>query len=257
MLKYDGISYIHKTITGIVAENSMSILYSQTLCIFTGFIALLFAIFSATLFKRTISKLQQVKIEKNLTGAQVASGLLTLNGLDGIRVLATPGNLTDHYDIESKAVYLSLDTAMSTHIAAIGIVAHEIGHALQDSENYFLLRYSKTLTIISRITLLPLILILATSYIIKNPVYLIIIGWIMFFIGLGSNLMLGVLNKDAGKRGETWLREGGFITNEEYKLISILPTLSFLTYVIGTITGILQLFFYLQSVVKIKKGNIN
>ena len=85
----------------------------------------------------------------------------------------------------------------------------------------------------------------------------IIIGWIMFFIGLGSLLILGMLNKDAGKRGETWLREGGFITNEEYKLISILPTLSFLTYIAATVTTVLQLIFYLQAITKIKKGNIN
>src|SRR5512139_71986 len=87
--------------------------------------------------RHAYSKWSQVRATSGLTGHQAAQRLISTGSLYGVQVQGTAGQLSDHYDPRNKTLYLSQGVANSPSVAAVAISAHELGHALQDAENYF------------------------------------------------------------------------------------------------------------------------
>lgn len=103
--------------------------------------ALALAMFAQWRVKSAFNTYNQKCNAKNLTGEEVAAYLLRQNGLAGrVNVAGTSGNLSDHYDPRDKTLYLSAEVAKRPSVASLGIVAHEIGHAMQDAQGYAPLR---------------------------------------------------------------------------------------------------------------------
>lgn len=98
--------------------------------------ALLLAFYAQFKVKRAYSTYTRVANERGITGLQAARMILPGEGLTGVSVEGTPGQLTDHYDPRSKTLRLSAGVAQQPSVAALAIVAHEIGHALQDNQGY-------------------------------------------------------------------------------------------------------------------------
>lgn len=94
------------------------------------FPAFIFAMFSQLKVKSTFKKYSRLSNSRNMTGAQVSRMILDRNGLYDVSVEQVEGNLTDHYDPRTKRVRLSENVYYSTSIAAIGVAAHETGHAV-------------------------------------------------------------------------------------------------------------------------------
>jgi uncharacterized protein len=86
--------------------------------------------------KANVAKYSQVSTKDGITGAEVARRLLDSRGLQDVKIEATPGMLTDHYDPRTKILRLSQDVYFTPSVAAAGIAAHEAGHAVQDAEDY-------------------------------------------------------------------------------------------------------------------------
>ena len=99
-----------------------------------------------------------------LTGHQAAQRLISTGNLYGVQVQGTAGQLTDHYDPRNKTLYLSQGVANSPSVAAVAIAAHELGHAMQDAEEYFPMKI--------RSALVPAVNIGSN------------LGWILIMIGL-------------------------------------------------------------------------
>lgn len=87
--------------------------------------------------KANVTEYSQMPTENGITGAEVARRLLNSRGLQAVKIEATPGMLTDHYDPRSKILRLSQDVYYTPSVAAAGIAAHEAGHAIQDADDYF------------------------------------------------------------------------------------------------------------------------
>ena len=85
-------------------------------------------------------KYKKIALSQNLTGQEVARRILDTNGLSNVYVVATQGELSDHYDPSRKVVKLSEDIYNGETIAAASVAAHECGHAIQDKEGYFFMR---------------------------------------------------------------------------------------------------------------------
>jgi hypothetical protein len=102
--------------------------------------ALLLAFYAQFKVKSAYNKYLQVRNQRGLTGVEAARQLLSANGLGHVSVEGSRGNLSDHYDPRSKTLRLSPQVARSSSVAALGIVAHEVGHATQDARNYTPLR---------------------------------------------------------------------------------------------------------------------
>lgn len=111
-----------------------------------------------------------VRAASGMTGIQAAQRLISAGGLYGVQVDEVPGKLTDNYDPRSKVLHLSRGVAENPSVASLAVAAHELGHAMQDQEGYFPLRF--------RSALVPMVNI--GSY----------LGWILIFIGL----ILGMTN---------------------------------------------------------------
>lgn len=126
--------------------------------------AIVLAIWAQTKVTSTFKRYSQVRSSVNVNGSQLARMLLDANGLYNIKIERTPGQLTDHYDPRSKVIRLSDVTYSSNSIAALGVVAHETGHAVQHAHHY--------VPLIVRDAIVP------TANIGSS------LSWIIFFLGL-------------------------------------------------------------------------
>ncbi len=98
--------------------------------------ALIFAMYAQSKVNTTFKKYSTVSNKHGYTGAEIARRILDMNGLGSVLIERVSGNLTDHYDPKSNVVRLSDSTYSSTSVAAIGVAAHEVGHAIQHAEGY-------------------------------------------------------------------------------------------------------------------------
>ena len=190
------------------------------------------------------SKWSQIRASSGLTGAQAAQRLISTGNLYGVQVQGTPGELTDHYDPRNKTLFLSNTVANVPSVAAVAIAAHELGHALQDAEEYFPMKV--------RSALVPVVNIGSNL-----GWFLIIIGlvlnftqlaWIGVFIFAGGALFaLATLPVEfnASARAKQLLAQTVIIqTEEERHGVNQVLNAAALTYVAGLITAILQLLYY-------------
>jgi len=190
------------------------------------------------------NKWSQVPAHTRLSGAQAAQRLLAASGLYNVRLLGIGGRMTDHYDPTSKELRLSPGVAQSNSVAALAITAHELGHALQDQEDYFPLRF--------RSVLVPVVNI--GSY----------LGWIFIFLGLLMRWIdlawLGVavfsggllfalatlpVEFNASARARRLLADSGMIVDsQEAQGVNHVLNAAALTYVAAAVTAALQLLYY-------------
>ncbi len=98
--------------------------------------ALIFAMYAQSKVNTTFNKYRTVNNRRGYTGAEIARRILDMNGLSNVIVERVSGNLTDHFDPKANVVRLSDATYSSTSVAAIGVAAHEVGHAVQYAEGY-------------------------------------------------------------------------------------------------------------------------
>lgn len=193
-------------------------------------------------------KWSQVPSRSRLTGAEVASKLIRSGGLYDVKIEQIGGRLSDHYDPRSKILRLSPDVARGNSIASLAIAAHELGHAMQDQEQYFPLKF--------RAAIVPVVNI--GSY----------LGWAFIFlgifIGITSLAWLGVaifsggalfalatlpVELNASARAKTLLSDSGFIVDaEERRGVNIVLNAAALTYVAALVTAVLQLLYFVSLV---------
>ena len=198
--------------------------------------------------KAAYQKWSRVPAQSRLTGHQAAQRLISTGALYGVQVQGVAGQMTDHYDPRDKTLYLSQGVANGASVASVAIAAHELGHAMQDAEGYFPLRF--------RSALVPVVNIGSN------------LGWILIMIGLVINwanlAWLGVLvfaggavfalatlpvEFNASARAKQLLVQTGVIqTDMEARGVNTVLNAAALTYVAGLVTAILQLLYYVMLV---------
>ena len=109
------------------------------------------ALYAQIKVSTTYAKWQKVPSATRMTGAQIARQILDNNGCQDVRIEAINGKLTDHYDPENGVLRLSSEVYSSGSIAALGVAAHEAGHAIQDAQDYAPLRIRSTMVPIANI----------------------------------------------------------------------------------------------------------
>jgi len=200
--------------------------------------------FASWYVRHAYNKWSQVRASSGLTGHQAAQRLISTGNLYGVQVQGTAGQLSDHYDPRNKTLFLSQGVANSPSVAAVAISAHELGHALQDAEEYFPMRV--------RSMLVPAVNIGSN------------LGWILIMIGLvlrmtnlawigvavfsaGALFALATLPVEfnASARAKQLLYQTGIIqTEEEQRGVNQVLNAAALTYVAGLITAVMQLLYY-------------
>jgi hypothetical protein len=205
--------------------------------------ALLFALFAQWKVKSAYDKYTRVPNERGMTGLQAARQLISANGLN-IALESAEGHLTDHYDPMSKTVRLSSDVARMPSVAALGIVAHELGHAMQDKTGYTLLRL--------RGTMVPAVNI--GSWL--GPIFFMIGIWINFtglaWLGVAAFSLAFVfalvtlpVELDASSRALKMLQANNLVSRFEYDGVKAVLTAAALTYIAAVAQALSQLLYYL------------
>ena len=108
-------------------------------------IPLLFGLWAQFKVKSTFKRYSQVPVASGMTGAQAAEAVLRNSGVSGVGIRPVEGQLSDHYDPRSKTLNLSSDVGMEASVAALGVAAHEAGHAVQDARGYKPMQIRSTL----------------------------------------------------------------------------------------------------------------
>lgn len=193
-------------------------------------------------------KWSQIRTRSGLTGAEAARRLIYNGGLSGVQIQGIGGQLTDNYDPRSKVLNLSQGVANSPSVAAVAIAAHELGHAMQDHEGYFPLRFRAALVPMVNIgSWLGWIMILAGLFLrITNLAWL----GVLFFSG-GAVFALATLPVEfnASARAKRLLAETGIISGEdEQSGVNNVLNAAALTYVAGLAAAILQLLYFVTLV---------
>ena len=184
--------------------------------------------------KTTFAKYSRVPSRTGMTGQEVARRILMANGILDVSVEAVPGQLTDHYDPRSKVVRLSEVIYNSASVAAIGVAAHECGHAIQDNQEYLPLRLRSAIVPVANIgsTLSwPMILIgiflwNAGSYIGYN---LVSIGILLFSLAVLFQVVTLPVEFDASRRALQQLNVTGILPSDEEKQARSVLTAAALT----------------------------
>lgn len=193
--------------------------------------------------KGTFNKYSQLRSMSGMNGAQVAQRVLQAAGIYDVQVRHVSGSLTDHYDPRTKTVNLSDPVYNATSVAALGVAAHECGHAIQHAKNYAPLSIRSALAPIANFGSMlawPVILI-GLLFNTRSSGLIIDIGILLFSAAVLFQLVTLPVEFDASRRALVMLRTQGILADDELKYTRRVLKSAALTYVASAAAAILQL----------------
>jgi uncharacterized protein len=206
-------------------------------------IPLLFGLWAQLKVKRTFAKYSQVRPRNGMTGAEAAAAVLRESGLPNVSIHPVAGRLTDHYDPRSRTLNLSADVGQASSLAALGVAAHEAGHAIQDARRYAPMRVRQTLvpaaTIGQSLWFIPVVLGL-----IMGLTGLVTVGLILFAAIVLFQLVTLPVEFDASKRALVALEGQGLLAADEITGARSVLNAAALTYVAGFVAALGQLIYF-------------
>jgi uncharacterized protein len=214
-----------------------------TLLILTAVLPLLFGLWAQVKVKRTFAKYSKVAPRNGMSGAQAATAVLRSSGLPNLRIRPVAGRLTDHYDPRNRTLNLSADVGERASLAALGVAAHEAGHAIQDSRRYVPMRIRQTLvpaaTIGQSLWFLPVVLGL-----IIGATGLVTVGLVLFAAVVLFQLVTLPVEFDASRRALVALEGQGLLAADEVPGARAVLNAAALTYVAGFVAALGQLLYF-------------
>lgn len=206
-------------------------------------IGILICLAASARVKQVFAKYSAVQSRLRLTGKEAAEEILRRNGIYDVRVVHIPGNLTDHYNPGNKTLGLSDTVYQSSSVAAVGVAAHECGHAVQHARGYAPLAIRGALVPVANFgsaMAWPLILIglLITG---ETSAFLINLGILLFCAAVLFQLVTLPVEFNASRRAVDVLGASGMLYPDELSSVKKVLRAAALTYVAGAASAILQL----------------
>lgn len=200
---------------------------------------MLLAIYSQYKVSSTFAKFSKVNNENGLSGAQIARTILDRNGLADIPVVKVSGSLTDHYDPRKKVVALSESVYNDQSVAAAGVAAHEVGHAIQHAHGYIPLKIRSTIAPVVALTSNFVWIIITLGFMFQmfelvNIAILIFGGTVLF------QMITLPVEFNASRRALVQLNDG-LISSDEVRGAKQVLNSAALTYVAATLMALVQL----------------
>lgn len=213
---------------------------------------MLLAMYAGIKVNTTYSKYSRVASASGLTAAQVAELMLRNAGLYDVRITCIGGNLTDHFDPRTRTLALSQGVYRSTSVAAIGVAAHEVGHAIQHSEGYVPLRIRSAMVPVINLSsrlLWPILIIgLLFTFLIELPLLgdiFLIAGLVIFGGSLLFSLVTLPVEFNASSRAYHTLIDNRILSVREANQSRKVLNAAALTYVASMIMALLNLLRFL------------
>jgi len=208
---------------------------------------LLLMLFAQARVRGAFTKYSQVPNQRGMSGAEVARAILDANGLSDVPVEMVQGELTDHYDPRERALRLSPPVYQGRSVAALGIAAHEAGHALQHKAGYVPLQIRSLLVPAASIgSNLGWIMILAG--IVIGLTQLAWLGIAFFAAGTLFALVTLPVEFNASNRALQMLTTMGIVDRTEYQQNREVLNAAALTYIAGFLAALMQLLYWLSIV---------
>lgn len=202
--------------------------------------AIIFSLVAQLMVKSTFSKYSKERNSRGLTGADAAREILDRNGLTNVRLERISGSLTDHYDPRANVIRLSDDVYGSATVAAVGVAAHEAGHAVQYATGYAPIKVRNAIIPVTRFgssLSTPLVILgLAFSWDV-----LITVGILLFCAVVLFQAVTLPVEFDASGRAIRSLRSSHFLEDDELRDAKKVLTAAAMTYVAAMITALLSL----------------
>ncbi len=199
--------------------------------------ALIFAMYAQAKVNGTFNRYRTVGSRRGLTGAETARRILDMNGLRSVTVERVAGNLTDHFDPRANVVRLSDSTYSSTSVAAIGVAAHEVGHAVQHAEGYAPIKF--------RNAIVPVVQVasyaawpLAILGVILSFEKLAVFGVLLFAATVVFQLVTLPVEFNASSRALKTLEKTMLLDGDELKASQKVLSAAAMTYVASTVVAI-------------------
>lgn len=210
-----------------------------------------FALWASAHVNSTFKKYSQVRNSRGLTGAQAAQAVLRANGITDVRIERISGNLTDHYDPKSNVIRLSDGVYDVPTPAAVGVAAHEAGHAVQYAQNYAPIKIRSAIVNVTNIgskLSLPLIIIGILMMSIRSLsryseffYYVAIFGVLLYGLCVVFQLVTLPTEYNASRRALRAIESGNLLDAQDYKGAKKVLSAAALTYVAALATSLAQL----------------
>lgn len=219
--------------------------YYNLLYFIFGLPALLLGLYAQFKVRSAYSQYSRVPNDRRITGLEAARYLLGSSGLGHVGVEGTPGQLTDHYDPRSKTLRLSEGVARSNSVAALGIVAHEVGHAQQDAMAYAPLRWRSALVPVANLGSYLGPIIFFAGLFLLGSYDLALIGVLVFAAAAVFALVTLPVELNASKRALALLQASGLaVSASEQRGVKSVLSAAALTYVAAVAQALSTLLYY-------------
>ncbi|AIC94588.1 MULTISPECIES: zinc metallopeptidase [Shouchella] len=195
--------------------------------------------------KSAYNKYSQIRNSSGMTGAEVARKILNDNGLHDVAIEETKGELSDHYDPKAKTVRLSTNNYHKPSVAAAAIAAHEVGHAIQDAEEYAFLKFRSALVPAAQLGTslgqwLIMIGLLITLFGSASPTILLA-GIVMFSAAVLFQIVTLPVEFNASNQAMAQMVSSGIIRNDEERETKKVLNAAAMTYVAAALVAVMEL----------------
>jgi len=206
---------------------------------------LLLGIWAQIKLHHAYGKYSQVPVESGMTGAEAAREILDRAGLNNVPVGEVPGRLSDHYDPAKRALFLSSDIFHGQTVAAVGVAAHEAGHALQHQAAYGLFNVRMALVPVTQFASMAYMGIFFVGLFLGLVKVVLPIIIVIFAVMTLFQLVTLPVEYDASRRAKEQLFRLGLVHEQEREGVSKVLNAAALTYVAALVSSILTLLYYI------------
>lgn len=197
--------------------------------------------------KSKFQKYSRIGLRSGLSGREIAEKMLRESGVDGVRVISTPGKLTDHYNPMDRTVNLSPEVYNGRSISAAAVAAHECGHAVQHARSYAFLKMRSALVPVISVSsrYMQWILLIGILTVQAYP-QILLAGIVMFALTTLFSFITLPVEFDATNRALVWLRDTGLTVGEEHSNAKDALRWASLTYVVAALASLATLLYYIM-----------
>lgn len=197
--------------------------------------------------KRKFERYSKIPTANGMTGREVAEKMLHDNGIYDVKVISTPGMLTDHYNPTNQTVNLSEGVYNSASIAAAAVAAHECGHAVQHAVGYAPLRMRSALVPVVQFSSSIVSWVLLAGIILVNSFpQLLLVGILLFAVTTLFSFITLPVEIDASRRALAWLRTSSVATSQQMNQATDALKSAAYTYVVAALGSLATLIYYVM-----------
>lgn len=207
----------------------------------------LLGMFVQSRLKNKFKKYSKLHLRNGLSGREIAEKMLADNHIYDVKVISTPGQLTDHYNPQNKTVNLSEAVYSERNAAAAAVAAHECGHAVQHAKSYAWLQLrSRLVPAVGISSKFASILLIVGIFTLEAFPQLLLLGILLFAATVVFSVVTLPVEYDASNRALVWLEEKNMVTNEEHDAAKDALKWAARTYVVAALSSIAALLYYVN-----------